>query len=594
MQRCGITLLGHISCHVVIANSPLASGETEGLCDAESTSMDGGSDMEIDTRSQDGASVESFPALQESGHSPDSDTSTGSKQCPASNDPKHICWQVPGPAHVTGDLLHVSRLHGLNAQLCSNCKDKESLTREVIMSVNRLSVDDYQVLTDRGWFRRGSKPLYQYRYVHKSHCGTYDTRTDVRRFDASLSKTYRRVLKRCLRANVQVETVEPAFRQDAYELYNSYQVTKHDKPRKTPDGYRAHAIDSPIQPCRRGGVRYGTVNQLYWMDGCLIGVGVIDVLPHTLISVYMYYDVARPVVGHLSLGVYAALQEIGYAQHLNKTQGANIAYYTMGGFSPLNDKLSYKARYKPVQYLASWASSLWMDSLQTCYILAELNHVRQQLRALKLNATEQAQKAVALQMLSGDICILPTPTSQSLHGQPQPPRPVTVCHLVEAVLEAPVKSGIGRSTPSTLGGFLQLLQKNLPAAVGSKMAIFPEMAASSGKSSGHCADNDGRSNLFVTPETLLDVETLYRGLVDHSQTTGNTELITFRLPGGQQAHFKELSSCSHPLTNVSSEILHHSAAALASGLGETVASRTIVDLPWITCTHATGLFDTPV
>ena len=42
------------------------------------------------------------------------------------------------------------------------------------------------------------------------------------------------------------------------------------------------------------------------MDGKLIAVGVVDILPSTISSVYVYYDIEH--YASLSLGVYTALR----------------------------------------------------------------------------------------------------------------------------------------------------------------------------------------------------------------------------------------------------------------------------------------------
>ena len=500
-----------------------------------------------------------------------------SEQClAAKSNSSHVCWQIPDSSPPEADIFHVSRLHGLNAQLCSNCKDKESLTREVIMTVHRLSIDDYQTLTDNGWFRRGSKPLYQYRYVHEPKCGTYDTRTDVHRFNAQASSTYRRVLKRCARAGVHVETVEPTFRPQAYELYNRYQVTKHDKPRKTPEGYRAHAVDSPIVSCMRDGVQYGTVHQHYWMNGELIGVGVLDVLPRTLISVYMYYDVQRPEVARLSLGVFAALQEIAFAQHLNNDLGANIAYYTMGGFSLLNDKLAYKASYLPVQYLASWASSLWVDSLETCYVLARLNHFRLRLKALRLDRDQLSQHLHAHRQLKEDVGTVPTPPSELLHGC-RPAR-INMQYLLEAVLERPLEwtyAGI-ESRPCTMETFLSLLGDHLCGEdERALLRMFDDVHQS--------GEPNSFTDLHLFPDMRLDVDSLYHGLVDCSQASGNPEHIRLRLPDNRLVRLAELKSVCAPVSKHSFDILRLSLASLAGGLGPDLARRTVVDLAALSC-----------
>lgn len=50
---------------------------------------------------------------------------------------------------------------------------------------------------------------------------------------------------------------------------------------------------------------YGSFHQHYLLDGQIIAVGVIDILPSCMSSVYLYYD---PDYDFLSLGTYSALR----------------------------------------------------------------------------------------------------------------------------------------------------------------------------------------------------------------------------------------------------------------------------------------------
>lgn len=50
---------------------------------------------------------------------------------------------------------------------------------------------------------------------------------------------------------------------------------------------------------------YGSFHQQYWLDDNLIAVGVIDILPGSVSSVYFFYD---PDYNFLSLGTYGSLR----------------------------------------------------------------------------------------------------------------------------------------------------------------------------------------------------------------------------------------------------------------------------------------------
>ncbi|XP_066585122.1 arginyl-tRNA--protein transferase 1-like [Prorops nasuta] len=49
---------------------------------------------------------------------------------------------------------------------------------------------------------------------------------------------------------------------------------------------------------------YGSVHEQYWLDGKLIAIGVIDILPLYASSVYFFY---KPDCSHLSLGLQCML-----------------------------------------------------------------------------------------------------------------------------------------------------------------------------------------------------------------------------------------------------------------------------------------------
>lgn len=59
------------------------------------------------------------------------------------------------------------------------------------------------------------------------------------------------------------------------------------------------------------GQGYGSYHQQWWLDGVLIAVGVLDVLPSCISSVYFFWD---PDLASLSLGkVISTAQAIHYA-----------------------------------------------------------------------------------------------------------------------------------------------------------------------------------------------------------------------------------------------------------------------------------------
>ena len=67
-------------------------------------------------------------------------------------------------------------------------------------------------------------------------------------------------------------------------------------------------MDSPLREEHLPGAPecgYGSFHEHFILDGKIIAVGVIDILPSCISSVYLYYD---PEYSFLSLGTYSALR----------------------------------------------------------------------------------------------------------------------------------------------------------------------------------------------------------------------------------------------------------------------------------------------
>ena len=93
---------------------------------------------------------------------------------------------------------------------------------------------------------------------------------------------------------------------------------------------------------------YGMHNLIHRIDGKIIAVTVIDILPNYFQSLYCYYD---PDYSFLDLGVFTAIREIEYMKSLQELIDKNITYYTMGEMSISVKKLKYKSDYCPTEIL---------------------------------------------------------------------------------------------------------------------------------------------------------------------------------------------------------------------------------------------------
>lgn len=110
-----------------------------------------------------------------------------------------------------------------------------------------------------------------------------------------------------------------SFDPEEYALYRKYQIEVHND---TPDDmsenlYTRFLVDTPLMYIPSSGdgtvppCGFGSFHQQYIIDGRLVAVGVIEILPKCLSSKYLFWD---PDLAFLSLGKYSALQEINWVK----------------------------------------------------------------------------------------------------------------------------------------------------------------------------------------------------------------------------------------------------------------------------------------
>jgi arginine-tRNA-protein transferase len=104
------------------------------------------------------------------------------------------------------------------------------------------------------------------------------------------------------------------------------------------------------------GHKVGTVHQHYKLGDLLIAVGVVDVLPNGISSVYLIY---HPTFSHqlVALGKYAILKEVEYTRKLQ------LPYYYLGYYIQSCPKMRYKAEYQPSELLCPKFFQ-WVDATQ--------------------------------------------------------------------------------------------------------------------------------------------------------------------------------------------------------------------------------------
>ncbi|KAG0631858.1 hypothetical protein M758_1G284500 [Ceratodon purpureus] len=146
-----------------------------------------------------------------------------------------------------------------------------------------------------------------------------------------------------------------AFDPEEFALYRKYQMAVHnDEPEDLGESsYRRFLVDSPLIHVAPGNdgltpsCGFGTFHQQYRIDGKLVAVGVLDVLPHCLSSYYFFWD---PDLAFLSLGKYSALREIEWVRGISKVR-PSLSYYYLGNYIHTCPKMRYKAAYAPSELL---------------------------------------------------------------------------------------------------------------------------------------------------------------------------------------------------------------------------------------------------
>ncbi|XP_076244333.1 arginyltransferase 1 isoform X2 [Calliopsis andreniformis] len=154
---------------------------------------------------------------------------------------------------------------------------------------------------------------------------------------------------------------------ESVNLYKKYQMAIHKERPEECDkmSFFDFLVRNNLQPWTpddgppKG---YGAFHEQYWLDNELIAVGVIDILPSCISSVYFFYD---PAYSHLSLGTFSSLREVYITRQLNKV-AKDLKYYYMGFYIHSCPKMRYKTRMKPSKLLCPETYE-WFD-IEPCLL----------------------------------------------------------------------------------------------------------------------------------------------------------------------------------------------------------------------------------
>jgi arginine-tRNA-protein transferase len=210
-------------------------------------------------------------------------------------------------------------------QKCSYLDHKESQSSFVYPPYS-LDTPLYSTLITHGFRRSGDEV---YRPACPACIACIACRIPIKHFKAT------RTQKRCLKKNsaTQILIQEPCFKPQHFELYQRYQTYKHpDSPmaNSTAEEY-IHFLNSAW--C-------DTIFVEFFLNNTLIAVAVVDVLDQSLSAVYTFFD---PDFSAYSLGVYAILWQIEYAQSLH------LNYVYLGYWIEKCRKMAYKTQYHPLE-----------------------------------------------------------------------------------------------------------------------------------------------------------------------------------------------------------------------------------------------------
>jgi arginine-tRNA-protein transferase len=146
-------------------------------------------------------------------------------------------------------------------------------------------------------------------------------------------------------------TLEPdTFTEEKYVLFDNYQRRVHHEGDSeiSRRGFQRFLCSSPLHRHDVGDKKIGSFHQMYRLDGRLIAMGVLDLLPQAVSGVYFIYhsDFEKWSFGKLS-----ALREAALAVE------EDYVYYYMGYYIHSCKKMRYKGDYKP--YVLDFDTMQW-------------------------------------------------------------------------------------------------------------------------------------------------------------------------------------------------------------------------------------------
>lgn len=202
----------------------------------------------------------------------------------------------------------------------------EQSARELAFFIYELEPGVYHALMDLN-FRRSGRVVYRPACEGCAECRALRVPTESFRPDRSQ--------RRCTRRNrdLTIEITEPEPTAEKHALYRRYLGLRHDRQMSDDyDSFREFLYDSPLN----------TREVIFRLDDRMVAVGILDVEPRALSTVYCYYD---PADLARSPGTFNVLWTLELARR------ENIPYVYLGYYVGPCPKMNYKLNFRPCELL---------------------------------------------------------------------------------------------------------------------------------------------------------------------------------------------------------------------------------------------------